>query len=136
MSPLMTESAIRWELIYPSSVFAGMPGYNTLDMVMGTDDLLVSSRRWTAVWADPLDPRRYYFKWFTGWMGFSSGPKRWDFVTKAVHQITNDHEWHQTIRFMAEYVDEPIAHNAMISIALGESRTTWITREDVGITVL
>lgn len=136
MTPLMRETAIRWELIYPSSVFAGTPGKNTLDMAMSTEDLAISSRHWMAVWSDPLDSRRHYFKRFTGWTGMPFGPKQWYFTVRAVELVTNDHEWHQTIRFMAEFVDDPIAHEALISIALGESRTTWITREDVGIAVL
>jgi len=119
-------TAARWELEYPLSTFAGL-GDHTLDMAMTCDELVTSSRRWSLVWSDILDPRRIYFRGFYGWLGWGS-PKHWNFISTTIEPATNDYEWHQEVEFIPEYVDDPVAHEAFVSIAIGESRTTWIIR--------
>jgi len=96
-----------------------------LDMSMSKADMVTSTRRWMAVWADRSDPRRIYFNAFNGWTG-SGNAQRWDFVKNTVEQSTNDHQWHQHTERKRRYWNDPMADKATISIARGESKATWI----------
>lgn len=99
-----------------------------LDMSMSKADMVKSTNRWKAVWADKTDPRRIYFNGFNGWTG-SGDAQRWDFVTNTVKTSTNDHQWHQHSEKRRRYWNDPKADRAMVSIARGETKTQWLANE-------
>lgn len=96
-----------------------------LDMSMNKTDMILSTRRWMAVWADHSDPRRRFFRGFNGWLG-TGNAQRWDFVKNTVQESTNDHTWHQHTEWRRRYANDSLARDAAISIARGESKATWI----------
>lgn len=100
---------------------------SALDMSMSKTDMITSTRRWMAVWSDKSDPRRKYFRGFNGWLG-SGNAQRWDFVTGTVGTASNDHQWHQHTEWLRRYADDPMAHEAGISIVIGETKATWMAR--------
>lgn len=102
---------------------------SALDMSMSKTDMVTSTRRWVAVWADKSDPRRKYFNAVNGWLG-SGDAKRWDFVKNTVQTSTNDHQWHQHSEWRRRYANDPKAARAAMSITKGESKATWIAREE------
>lgn len=102
-----------------------------LDMSMNKADMIKSTRRWMAVWADPTDPRRKFFNGFNGWLG-TGDAQRWDFVTNKVQRSTNDHQWHQHTEKRRKYWNDPQADRAMISIARGQTKEQWIAQESSG----
>jgi hypothetical protein len=98
-----------------------------LDMSMGKADMILSTRRWMVVWSDRTDPRRKYFNAFNGWTG-SGNAQRWDFVANTVQTSTNDHQTHQHTEIRRRYWNDPVAHQAAISIARGETKHQWMMK--------
>lgn len=96
-----------------------------LDMSMNKNDMVTSTRRWMVVWSDRSDPRRNYFNGFNGWVG-SGNAQRWDFVTNTVETSSNDHQWHQHTEIRRRYWNDPVAHQAMISVARGDTKEQWM----------
>lgn len=99
------------------------------DMSQNRDDMILSTRRWMAVWGDHSDPRRKYFNAFNGWTG-SGDAKRWDFVSNSVNTSTNDHQWHFHGELRRRYWDDPVAHRALVSTARGDTKEQWLSGED------
>jgi hypothetical protein len=97
-----------------------------LDMSMNKADMILSTRRFMVVWSDRTDPRRKYLNAFNGWTG-SGDAQRWDFVTNTVQKSTNDHQWHHHGEIRRKYWNDPVAHNAYLSIARGDTKEQWMS---------
>lgn len=128
MLPDISAGAIQgWEEAYPGAVFAGKRGVS-IDLCMNELDLFLSTIRWMNVWADLSDPRRKYFRKFSGWQGPGIGSGNalwWNMTTRDVDQATNDYQWHQTIMLNSRCLHDPMAYEAIVSIVIGESSRTW-----------
>lgn len=96
-----------------------------LDMSMNKADMILSTRRFMVVWSDRTDPRRKYLNAFNGWTG-SGDAQRWDFVTNTVQKSTNDHQWHHHGELRRKYWNDPVAHNAYLSVARGDTKEQWL----------
>ena len=115
-------TASPWEAAFDTAVYAGK-----YDLAMNEDDMVLSTRRWMAVWADRRDSRRVYFGGFTGWRGYGR-PRIWRFDDNSVTVVSNDHEWHQRIHVLSIWDDEPEVNDAIVSISRGETKQQWMLR--------
>jgi hypothetical protein len=114
----------RWEALYPSSAFCGDPFESELDMSMSEADLIAVTRRFMVVWSDRRDKRRFFLEGFSGWTG-EGDAKRWDLSRSKVYPTGNHHHWHFMVEASLETYGDHEAFEAMVSIASGESSTTW-----------
>lgn len=101
---------------------------SALDMSMDMNDLVLSTRRWMAVWADPTDFRRRFFRAFDGWTG-SGNAKRWDFVKGTARESGNRHQWHQHVEWRRRWANSLLARDAAISILRGQHRDDWMANQ-------
>ena len=96
-----------------------------LDESMSKADMVLSTRRFMAVWGDPTDPRGKYVNAYNGWTG-TGDAKRYDFVRRTVSFATPDHKTHGHLDIRRRYVQDPMMVKAVISIARGETKEQWL----------
>lgn len=99
------------------------------DVTMSTKDMIKSHKRVHAVWADKDDPRRKYVNCINTWDG-TGDAVRLDFVTGAAKYASPDHKWHVHGELRRRYLLDAKAARAVISMFAGESKATWIAREE------
>lgn len=117
----------QWEAVFTSSAFCGNPFDSDLDMSMSEEDLILVTRRFMVVWSDLHDVRRDYLGGFAGWPG-TGDALYWDFDRGQVHPAGNHHQWHFLVDVGLCGIGDPVAYDAIVSIALGESSETWENR--------
>lgn len=135
ITELLRKVIQQWEDTFSSALFSGDEGDHTLDMTMTSDDMALSCLRWMVVWSRGSDPRRVFFRRFSGWVP-ALGVRHWDFVKGSVQLATNDYEWHQTVELRPEHSGNPWAYEAIVSILTGEDVVSWNGRVRDSVTLL
>jgi hypothetical protein len=91
-----------------------------VDMSMNRADMILCTRRLTAVFANDRDPRRKYVNAWNGWLG-AGDAQRWDMVSRKVSRASSDHKWHIHLEIRRLYVGNAGAMKAILSAVRGES---------------
>lgn len=117
-----------------SNTRADDKGYNpkygaAFDVSFSKADMVKGYGRVHAIWADKSDPRRKYLNAVNGWDG-SGDAIRLDFDAGVAKYASEDHKWHNHGEVHRRYVRDMKAMRAVVSIYRGESKATWITREE------
>jgi peptidoglycan hydrolase-like protein with peptidoglycan-binding domain len=100
-----------------------------IDVSMNKADMIKVYQRVYRVWKDKTDPRRKYINCVNVWDG-SGHPVRLNFVTNKASKANWSHSWHVHDEFRRRYLLDPKAARAHISMFAGESKATWISREE------
>jgi hypothetical protein len=100
-----------------------------VDITMSKADMVKAHKRVYAVWKDRSDPRRKYINAVNCWDG-SGDAVRLDFKKNTAGYASPDHKWHTHNDMPRRYLLDPKAAQAWISMYAGESKATWITREE------
>ena len=105
-------------------------GYGAaVDVSMTKSDLMLAFGRIHAVWSDHSDPRRKYFNAVNVWDG-SGDATRLDFDRNTASRANDSHKFHTHMELHRRYVLDAKAARAMVSMFKGESKATWIAREE------
>lgn len=99
------------------------------DVSLSKTDMIKAYGRVHTVWADKTDPRRKYVNAINGWDG-SGNATRLDLDVGVVKYASSDHQWHNHAEIHRKYVRDVKAARAVVSIYRGESKATWIAREE------
>jgi peptidoglycan hydrolase-like protein with peptidoglycan-binding domain len=100
-----------------------------IDVTMSAADMKKHHKRVYAVWKDHSDPRRGYINAVNTWDG-SGDAVRLDFVANVAKYASPDHKWHWHFDLRRRYLQLAKAARAAISMFAGESKATWIAREE------
>lgn len=100
-----------------------------LDVTMSKADMIKAYRRVRQVFDDRADPRRRYINAINCWDG-SGDAVRLDFKANKVKYASPDHTWHIHGDMPRRYLLDAKAARAWISVFAGESKATWIAREE------
>lgn len=106
-----------------------IPYAAAFDVTMSTADMKKAYRRIYAVWKDKSDPRRKYFNAVNCWDG-AGDAVRLDFKINLAKYASPDHKWHVHGDWPRRYVRDPKAARAWISVFAGETKASWIAREE------
>lgn len=102
-----------------------------IDVSLNRADMIKLYKRVYRVWADHSDPRRKYINCVNCWDG-SGAAVRLDFVTNKAKYASPDHTWHVHDETRRRYANDAKAARAKISMYKGESKATWVAREEGG----
>lgn len=102
-----------------------------IDVSMSKADMIKTYKRVYAVWKDKSDPRRKYLNAANVWSGTGS-PVRLNFVTGKASKANSTHTWHTHIDFRRRHLLDARLGRAAVSVFSGESKATWIAREEGG----
>lgn len=100
-----------------------------VDITMSTADMKKAHKRIYTVWKDRTDPRRKYVNAINCWDG-SGDAVRLDFKDGKAKYASPDHKWHVHGDMPRRYVRDAKAARAWISIFAGETKATWVAREE------
>lgn len=105
-------------------------GASAVDMTMNRRDMILSTKRLAAAYANTKDPRRRYLNAFNGWDG-SGDATRYDVYARKTKSATPDHKWHVHCEQRRLYIMSKIANRAIWSILRGESVQQWLKSEGI-----
>lgn len=100
-----------------------------VDVTLSAADMKRAYKRVYAVWKDKSDPRGKYLNAVNGWDG-SGDAVRLDFVTRTAKYASPDHRWHNHIEIRRRYLLDAKAARAVVSVYAGESKASWLAREE------
>jgi peptidoglycan hydrolase-like protein with peptidoglycan-binding domain len=99
------------------------------DVTMSRADMIRHYKRVYAIFKDKSDPRHKYINAINTWPGVGD-PVRLDFVTGKVTRASKDHSWHAHGELRRRYLLDAKAARAHHSVHRGESKATWVAREE------